>query len=328
MNFKDRIFGNIKIEDPLILDLINTPSFQRLKRINQYGGVNLIYPTYQVSRFEHSIGVWWILKNLHTSTEIQVAGLLHDIGHTAFSHMVDMAMENKNENYHEGIESHLDANDEIRKILKKYRVKTIEADQCPEIKRDPVDIGADRLDYGIRDYYGAVGRKTRFGLKVLTNVRLKNRSIVFTNKLTARKYALTALKAMWKVIYEPKVAVVYQSLIEIIRSGLSEGWLKNEDLNKDDQYAFDVIKKNKDKFPEKYSKIFEKSFIAKEVKKGAGYDFHHVKLRARYFDPIIDLGGGEQRLSEIDNSFIKVLKKNKKVFEKRKKGVYIKVKFK
>jgi len=79
MNFNDRIFGEIKIDDQLILDLINTPSFQRLKRINQYGGVNLIYPTYQVSRFEHSIGVWWILKSLNTGVEIQVAGLLHDI---------------------------------------------------------------------------------------------------------------------------------------------------------------------------------------------------------------------------------------------------------
>lgn len=327
MNFADRIFGNIKIEDPLILDLIKTASFQRLKRINQYGGVNLIYPTYQVSRFEHSIGVWWILQSLNTLIEIQVAGLLHDIGHTAFSHMVDMAMKNKNENFHEGIESYLDANDEIRKILKKYKIKIIEADQCPEIKRDSMDIGADRLDYGIRDYYGAVGRETRFGLKILENIRLKNRSIVFTNKLMARKYALTALKAMWKVIYEPKVAVVYQSLVEVMRSGLSEGWLKREDLKHDDQYVFDVIKKNRNKFSEKHLKIFEKSFVAKEVEKSTGYDFHHVKLRARYFDPIIVSNGGKQRLSEIDNSFVEVLKKDEEIFEKRKKGVYIKINF-
>ena len=237
-------------------------------------------------------------------------------------------MKNKNENFHEGIESFLDANDEIRKILKKYRVKIIEVDQCPEIKRDFMDIGADRLDYGIRDYYGAVGRETRFGLKVLENVRLKNRSIVFTNKLTAREYALTALKAMWKVIYEPKVAVVYQSLVEIIRSGLSGGWLKNEDMNKDDQYAFDVIKKNKNKFPEKYSKIFEKSFVAKEVKKDAGYNFHHVKLRARYFDPLVDRGGKLINLSKFDKIYLNTLEINRKIFEKRKKGVYIKVEFK
>lgn len=328
MNFRDKIFGNIKIEDPLVLDLINTPSFQRLKRINQYGGVNLVYPTYQVSRFEHSVGVWWILKSLGASLEVQVAGLLHDIGHTAFSHMVDMAMENKDENFHEGIELNLRANDEIRRIFKKYKVKIIEADQCPEIKRDSKDIGADRLDYGIRDYYGALGIKTRFGLDVLKNVRLKNRSIVFTSKLVARKYALTALKAMWKVIYEPKVAVVYQSLVEVIRNGISQGWLKKEDLRNDDQCVFNIIKKNKSKFPEKYLKIFEKPFVTKEVKKSADYDFHHVKLRARYFDPIIDLGVGEQRLSWIDNNFLKVLKKNEKVFEKRKEGVYIKVEFK
>lgn len=324
MDFADRIFGSIKIEDPLILDLINTPSFQRLKRINQYGGVNLIYPTHQVSRFEHSVGVWWILKSLHTSSEIRVAGLLHDIGHTAFSHMIEMAMKNKNEDLHEHT---LKSKYDIKKILKKYNVKIIEPDLCPEIKRSSMDIGADRLDYGIRDYYGALGIKTRFGLEVLKNVRLKNRSIVFTSKLVARKYALTALKAMWKVIYDPKVAVVYQSLIEIIRVGLNDGWLNKKDLNQDDKYVFNKIKENRIKFSSLYLKIFERAFVAKEVNGNEKHDFYHVKLRSRYFDPLVLRKGRILNLSKFDKIYKQELDKYSMIFEKRKKGIGIKVNF-
>lgn len=324
MNFQDRIFGNIKIEDPLILDLIHTPSFQRLKRVNQYGGVNLIYPTYQVSRFEHSIGVWWILKSLNTSTEIQVAGLLHDIGHTAFSHMVEMAMKNKNEDLHEHT---LESKYDIKKILKKYNVKIIEPDLYPEIKRSSVDIGADRVDYAIRDYYGAIGKKTLFGLEVLDNLKIRDRLIVFTNKPIARRFAITGLKAMWKVIYDPKVAVVYQSLIEIIRVGLNDGWLNKKDLKQDDKYVFNKIKENRIKFPSLYLKIFERPFIAREVEKSEKYDFYHVKLRSRYFDPLVLTKGKILNLSKFDKIYKQELDKYSMIFEKRKKGIGIKVNF-
>ena len=58
MEFSDNVYGVIKIEDSIIQALVNTPAFQRLKGINQYGGVNLIYPDrFQVSRFDHWIGV-------------------------------------------------------------------------------------------------------------------------------------------------------------------------------------------------------------------------------------------------------------------------------
>lgn len=328
MNFEDRIFGNVKIEDSLILDLIHAPSFQRLKRINQYGGVNLIYPTYQVSRFEHSIGVWWILKSLNTSMEIQVAGLLHDIGHTAFSHMVDRAMKNKEENFHTNYKQNMDLNNDILKIFKKYGIEIINPDLYPEIKGLSSEIGADKIDYAIRDYYGAIGKKTLFGLEVLNNIKIQDRVIIFTNEPMARKYAIKGLKAMWKVIYDPKVAVVYQSLTEIIRVGLKDGWLSEKDLKKDDKYVLNVIKENKLKFPVINFRIFEKSFIAREVKKSEKYDFYDIKLRARYFDPLVDCGGKIINLSKFDNIYLRELNRYRKVFEKRKNGVFIRVDFK
>ena len=58
MRIPDRIYGDILIDDPLVLHLIKTPQFSRLKHINQYGTGSLIGGKFLVNRFEHSIGVW------------------------------------------------------------------------------------------------------------------------------------------------------------------------------------------------------------------------------------------------------------------------------
>ena len=79
------------------LKIIDTPIFQRLRRIRQLSGAHLIYPGAQHTRFEHSLGVMHIAsmaghalaeKGVVSFDDIQnlrLAGLLHDIGHGPFS---------------------------------------------------------------------------------------------------------------------------------------------------------------------------------------------------------------------------------------------------
>lgn len=285
MEIKDRIYGKIKINDPLTLKIIQTELFQRLKRINQYGGVNFVFPYYQVSRFEHSIGVYHVLKTLEAPQEIQIAGLLHDVGHAAFSHMVDMAMSSKTEDYHESKTYLLKGLKQVNELLEVNGIILKNPDEYPEIKKPLPDIGADRIDYAIRDYVAATGKKTELGRRVLESVKLEGKDIIFTDINVAKKYALVGLEAQWKVIYESKVAVVYQVLIEMIRKGIEENWIEEADLFKDDKHLLNLMKKNKAHLKEKHLKIFTNPFTVEEVSKNDDYDFHHVKLKVRYFDP-------------------------------------------
>uniref|UniRef100_A0A3B3VH18 HD/PDEase domain-containing protein n=1 Tax=Poecilia latipinna TaxID=48699 RepID=A0A3B3VH18_9TELE len=102
--FNDPIHGNIELH-PILVKIIDTPQFQRLRNIKQLGGVYYVYPGASHNRFEHSIGVAYLAGELLQTLKekqqklriderdvlcVQIAGLCHDLGHGPFSHMFDL----------------------------------------------------------------------------------------------------------------------------------------------------------------------------------------------------------------------------------------------
>ncbi|KAK9276157.1 hypothetical protein L1049_005688 [Liquidambar formosana] len=100
----DNVHGNIYL-DPLVLKFIDTEQFQRLRDLKQLGLVHMVYPGAVHSRFEHSLGVYWLAGEAvhriqtHQGLElgidrfdiqtVKLAGLLHDVGHGPFSHLFE-----------------------------------------------------------------------------------------------------------------------------------------------------------------------------------------------------------------------------------------------
>ncbi|MBF0625649.1 MAG: HD domain-containing protein [Magnetococcales bacterium] len=89
--------------DALLLDLIDTPPLQRLRRIRQLGAAARIYPTGEHSRFSHALGVLHLAKRILRALlnrqptlldrsellAIKTAALLHDLGHGPYSHVFE-----------------------------------------------------------------------------------------------------------------------------------------------------------------------------------------------------------------------------------------------
>lgn len=100
MIIKDCIYRFIQIPNDIQL-FIDTPEFQRLRNIKQLGLVHYVYPSAVHTRFEHSLGVMHLagkVADIIKTTErekllLQIAGLYHDIGHIAFSHLNDYILE-------------------------------------------------------------------------------------------------------------------------------------------------------------------------------------------------------------------------------------------
>ncbi len=98
----DPVYGFITIDHPLILEMMRHPYYQRLRRIQQMGFANLVYPGAVHTRLHHSLGAYHLMCNALAElkgkgiaiTEDEELGakmaiLLHDVGHGPFSHALE-----------------------------------------------------------------------------------------------------------------------------------------------------------------------------------------------------------------------------------------------
>ncbi len=175
----DPIHGFIDITQyPVIKEIIETPYFQRLRRLHQLGLVSSIYPNATHSRFAHSIGVMHVFLKLFDSVTRRsnfkkkrieqlrpvgaVAALLHDIGHGPFSHASEDILE-KGKFDHEEMTRKIIMNTKISKILKRNKInpktildilkKTAVGDLRLLSQLISSQLDADRLDYLMRDSF-------------------------------------------------------------------------------------------------------------------------------------------------------------------------------
>ena len=101
----DPVHGFIDAPRGIVLNLIDHPAFQRLRRIKQLGLSSLVYPGAVHTRFNHALGAMHLMRQaLETLRKKKVkitkqeykaaliAILLHDIGHGPFSHALEHAI--------------------------------------------------------------------------------------------------------------------------------------------------------------------------------------------------------------------------------------------
>lgn len=322
MEIIDRVYGRTIINEPVLIELINSKPLQRLKGINQAGASQYVLKGKTVTRYEHSLGVMILLKKLNASIEEQIAGLLHDVPHTAFSHVIDFVFREHNHEFHEHFHKKIVLQSEIPDILKKFGFdinRILDERNFTLLERKIPDLCADRIDYTLRDMAASEGFNDKI-IKYLSSYIIHNNEIIINNGLTAKNFAEDYLRMDKEKWSHPLEVAVFQILADAIKIALDEKIINENDLFKDDLYVYTKLKQSKNKL------ILEKLDMLNPNLKIVDNpdDFHfHTKNKLRYIDPkFLDSDNSIIRVSDKFMGFSDRLVKHNELV---KKGNYVKI---
>lgn len=322
MEIKDIVYGNIKINDKVLIELIKSKPIQRLKGIKQAGATPYAIKNRNTTRYEHSIGVMLLLKKLNASLEEQIAGLMHDIPHTAFSHVVDFVFLDKKHEFHEKFHKQIINNSEIPFILKKHGLnikRLTNEDNFPLLEKNLPDLCADRIDYTLRDMVVYSGRSKMVDV-YLSSFIVKNNEIIIKDGPAARSFAEYYLKADELLWSNPLEVALYQILADAIKIGLKEKIISKKDLFQDDDFVYGKLKSSKNKEISKKLSMLNPNI--RLIEDSNDYHFY-TKNKLRYIDPkFLDANGSIRRVSEIYPKFKEILEKHRKRMER---GYFVKI---
>jgi HD superfamily phosphohydrolase len=224
--FKDPVHHSIYVQDLTIWKLINTPEFQRLRRIRQLGTSYLTFHGAEHSRFSHSLGVYEITRKIISQFERNrytdwpqeekllslCASLLHDIGHGPFSHSLEQIFQTHHEQWtcdivlgDTGVNRVLrevdpDFPDKVAAVIRKKYEKPIVVSLVSS------QMDADRMDYLLRDAYFTGVNYGTFDLdRILRVLRPYQGKIVVkeSGMHAVEDYLMSRYQMYWQVYFHP-----------------------------------------------------------------------------------------------------------------------------
>jgi len=237
----DEIHGYITLND-IETKLIDTPVFQRLRRIKQTSLAYLVYPGAMHTRFSHSIGTMHLANRLAerfssegtlTPEEIQylrIAALLHDLGQFPFSHAIEPIFLSKSNISNVYLRDYIiSKNSDIQEIFDEYSIsskKILDILHGNSFISSIIDsdVDVDRMDYLVRD-----SRHTGVQLGSLDLDRLidtinygENKTIIIMEKgLNSLENFYISRLHMYQAVYYHKTILGYELQLRSIFSELS-----------------------------------------------------------------------------------------------------------
>ncbi|WP_026581948.1 HD domain-containing protein [Bacillus sp. J33] len=223
--FKDPVHRYIHVRDRVIWDLIGTKEFQRLRRIKQLGTTYLTFHGAEHSRFNHSLGVYEIVRRIADDVFIGrpewneeerllslCAALLHDLGHGPFSHSFEKVFSLDHEHFTRAI---ILGSTEVNKVLTKVSADFPEkvAEVIAKTSKNKLvvslissQIDADRMDYLQRDAYFTGVSYGHFDMeRILRVMRPREDQVVIkqSGMHAVEDYIMSRYQMYWQVYFHP-----------------------------------------------------------------------------------------------------------------------------
>ncbi len=242
-NYYDPLHRSINLnkEDPaelMVIELIDSSPFQRLRRIRQLGPAFLTFHGAESSRFTHSIGVFEIarralsrlIKINHSLNEFRgvlyASALLHDLGHGPLSHTSEEMFGINHEYWSARI---IQENHEIKNIIEKFSQESvnqitgiISGNQIPNKAIKALvssQLDCDRLDYLLRDSYTTGARYGQLDLERILDamtIAPDGDLAIHPKGLMAVEHYLITRNLMYRSVYNHRLNEVSTWLLELI----------------------------------------------------------------------------------------------------------------
>lgn len=236
MIIRDPIHGEIEFEEGVFTELLRSPEMARLHDVEMGGFSQGFFPGSKFSRFEHSVGVHYLLRCAGAPIEEQIYGLLHDVNHTVFSHAVDYVGIGGSEGRQDYQDDHFDAfvrESSIPAILAAhghdFRALS-EKGRFPLAENDIPDLCADRIDYSLRTFFHYRLEPLVLVREMLAAISVHEGAWVFASLGTAARFAAAFARADDDVVDAFSSGVMYHAVGECVRAALDRGIIGDGDL--------------------------------------------------------------------------------------------------
>lgn len=316
----ETIYGNFEINDPVIIELLSHPMMLRLKNIRQYGVNYYVIKPETYHRYEHSVGVYLLLKKYGASLKEQVAGLLHDVSHTVFSHVGEWIFDHK-----DGLSSYQDDNHDsflkatgFAEILEKHGF-TLESinhkhNNFSLLEQDLPDLCLDRIEYNLQG-----GLRENLITKddfdaILNSLKFKDDKWYFTDIENAKKFALISLYHTEKIWGSPLGLLTYKLTGQALKIALNKKYLSLDDIKfgEDDLIWQKLITIDDVQIKYLVNKLINhQNFYLPSSAEEADF-FLHSKFRG--VNPWVKINNKFQRLTEVDADYAEKYFALKKIY--------------
>jgi HD superfamily phosphohydrolase len=277
---------------------------QRLQGVLQHGVSALVGVTRPTSRYEHSIGVMLLVERYGGTLEEQIAALIHDVSHTAFSHVIDYVFGSHNtQGYHEEHKLTYVSNTDIPMTLQAHGygwMDFMDEGAYTLLEQDLPHLCADRLDYFFRDARDlglASEEDIDIALAKLTSFQGK---IVASDLDIARWLGYTFIQADQASWANFREVGLYEVAAFAIRRGLEIGVLTEGDIWGEDLPAWEKLRASPDhELQHHFNRVHAGTQF---VWDDENPDFW-VSTKLRSIDPDVLVGVQAVPLSTLDHEF-------------------------
>jgi hypothetical protein len=248
MNISDILYGEHTVDEPVVADLLASPAVVRLGGVDQGGYMRVHFAGAEHTRLEHSIGVFLLLRSFGASLEEQVAGLLHDVSHTVFSHCADYAFAKGSEkrqdfqdNNHRGYVLESD----IPVILARHGFdveRILDERIFPLLETELPDICADRIDYMLRMAVLGKAATVDEARQLLKTLAVSDQAWIFNGHENARRFAELFAFVNHTHMSGFISAVMLRTVGDALARAVDLGVVSRQDLFSTDDYVLSLMR--------------------------------------------------------------------------------------